>query len=57
MDTSDRHAPLYRAMMHGQALGVFTEHNLLDCAVHWWYNGDYDEYYHGYYVSKRARGA
>jgi hypothetical protein len=30
---------LYKAMMTGQQKGLCTEHNLLDCARFWWYNG------------------
>jgi len=54
---SDRLAPLYRSLMYGQAIGIATEHNLLDCARFWWYDGSVGENYSQYYVRKRARGA
>jgi|LakMenEpi03Aug12_release.lakeMendotaPanAssembly.Ray.scaffolds.fasta_scaffold689683_3 hypothetical protein len=47
---------LYRCMMAGMKDGSFNENNLLAFMPFFWYNGDYDEYYHNYYVSKRARG-
>lgn len=53
----DRHLPLYRALMHAQALGVCTETILLDCAQHFWYNGSIGEYYGSAYVRRSARGA
>jgi len=53
----DRHLPLYRALMHAQALGVCTETILLDCAALFWYNGSIGEYYGDAYVRRRARGA
>ena len=53
----DRLAPLYRALMHAQALGVCTETILLDCASLFWYNGSIGEYYGSGYVRRRARGA
>lgn len=53
----DRYLPLYRALMHAQALGVCTETILLDCAVHFWYNGSIGEYYGSAYVRRKARGA
>ena len=33
------HWLLYRALMHGQALGVASEKSLLDIAKFWWYDG------------------
>ena len=53
----DRLMPLYRALMYGQAIGIATEHNLLDCATFWWYNGSVGENYSTVYVRKKARGA
>ncbi len=48
---------VYRALMDCQARGVCTETILLDCAQHFWYNGEIGEYYGSAYVRKRARGA
>lgn len=33
------HYLLWKALMHGQALGVATEKSLLDIAKFWWYDG------------------
>ena len=50
---SDRLAPLYRSLMYGQAIGIATEHNLLDCARFWWYDGSVGENYSTVYVKRR----
>ena len=50
---NDRLAPLYRALMYGQAIGIASEHNLLDCARFWWYNGEVGENYSTVYVKRR----
>ena len=50
---NDRLAPLYRALMYGQAIGIASEHALLDCARFWWYNGEVGENYSTVYVKRR----
>lgn len=54
---TESQALLYRVMMNAQRKGTFTEYNLLDFMVHFWYDGSVGENYSPWYVRKRARGA